>query len=1124
MQTVTTKAIAKVAAVATGLAMATSMLALAPMAHAAALTDAQVSSILSLLTSFGADASTIANVKASLTGGTPSTPSTPSTGGSSCSFSRDLTVGSTGSDVTCLQNALKAGGYMTVNATGYFGPATRAAVVAWQNAAKVTPAAGYFGAKSRAAFNVGGGSTPTTPGTPVTGNGLKVMVASDSPSGSALVAGQAIGTIAKFTFANPTSSEIKVTSAAFNRIGISNDSTISNVYLYNGGKRLTDSAGISNSAFNFNDSTGLFTVPAGGTYTVSIMADIATGTSGQQIGAQLVSVASSGTLDSSVSFPVNGGLQTVSSATLATVDFNSTTLPSASTVNPENDYTVWQNTTTVSTRAVKLGALQLRNIGSIDRDDVRNFRLYVDGTQVGTAVAQIATDDTVTFDLSASPIRLETGGRVIKVLADIVGGSNSTFQFSLRRASDAMLVDTDLNQPVLATANGSTFSARSATSATINAGTVSAVKSTNSPSSNVSLSASNVKWGTFEMRASGEDVKIDNIDVQANTSLDRGLDNGKVFLNGVQVGSTKDLTDATDVNFTFGSSFILKAGQVAIVDVYADAKSTTGASFVSGETAAVTLGTGSSNGQGQVSLTSTNVPSSDVVANTITISSSSVSLTKYSGYGNQTIIAGSNNAKVGSFTLSTGATEGVSVNTITVTLSSAESATITDLILKDNATGAQIGSTKATPSTSNAFSVNFTIPASSTKVINVYANIKSGSNAGSWAANIDGSGTGSSTGTSVTFGDSSASTATLQTITVGSGTLTAAVAAANPVNSNVIAGATSVKAGSFTFSAANSAFTVNDLRIKIPSGAATSVTAVTLKFKNSSGTMVTTDATALALPSTSESHATATFTGLAFYVPQNESADLEVYVGVPSISSGATTGTGIAVVLDYNEGFKATDSAGSTSTSVGSADLNSAASTGYGTTYVKKSIPTLALVTSGYTANTIAADTSLYRFTMTADASGAIEWKKLSFTVATTSVTASAFTLYDMSSGVATAVNTSTAEANSSNVLAIYAGASNNDTVQSIGAGQSKTYELRAGTVSGWGGSGDQVTINFTEDTTAVASASSASLSSNMIWSDRAATSHTTITADWTNGYLVKDVTADTRTCQYGTATSCSVN
>ena len=124
MQTVTTKAIAKVAAVATGLAMATSMLSLAPIAHAAALTDAQVQSILSLLTSFGADSATIANVQASLTGGTPSVPSTPATS-SSCSFTRSLTTGASGSDVTCLQQALIAAGYsIPAGATGYFGSQT----------------------------------------------------------------------------------------------------------------------------------------------------------------------------------------------------------------------------------------------------------------------------------------------------------------------------------------------------------------------------------------------------------------------------------------------------------------------------------------------------------------------------------------------------------------------------------------------------------------------------------------------------------------------------------------------------------------------------------------------------------------------------------------------------------------------------------------------------------------------------------------------------------------------------------------------------------------------------------------------------------------------------------------
>ncbi len=94
-------------------------------------------------------------------------------------------------------------------------------------------------------------------------------------------------------------------------------------------------------------------------------------------------------------------------------------------------------------------------------------------------------------------------------------------------------------------------------------------------------------------------------------------------------------------------------------------------------------------------------------------------------------------------------------------------------------------------------------------------------------------------------------------------------------------------------------------------------------------------------------------------------------------------------------------------------------------------------------------------------------------------------------------------------VLAIYAGASNNDTVEQIGAGETVTYELR-GTVTGWADTGDSLIVSLTEDSSAVANQSSAALSaSNIIWSDRSASSHTTITSDWTNGYLLKDLSSD---------------
>lgn len=1116
MQTVTTKAAAKVAAVATGLAMATSMLSFAPMAHAAALTTAQVDSIISLLSSFGADSSTIANVKASLTGGTPSTSGSTS---SSCSFTRDLTVGSTGADVTCLQDALKAGGYMAVSATGYFGPLTKAAVIKWQVAAGVTPAAGYFGPKSRAAF---GGTvamtpgTPGVPGTPITGNGLKVMLATDSPNNIALVQGQAIGSLAKFTFSNPTSADIKVTNLGFKRIGVSNDSTLSNVYIYNGSKRLTDSAGVSNTAFNFNDSTGLFTVPAGQTYAVSVLADIAGSTSGQQVGVQLVSVSSSGTLDSSVSFPVNGFTQTVSAATLATADFNTTTNPAVTTVAAQNDYTVWSNSTTIGQRAVNFESFQLRNIGSVDRAALNNFRLYVKGVQIGSAVPAIASDDTVTFDLSASPTRIETGTAEIKVVGDVIAGSGNTFRFSLRRASDARFVDTDLNQPILATQNGSTFSARSATSATVDSGTVSVVKANSSQSSNVSLGATNVKWATFELRAAGEDVKVESLDVQANTSRDAGLDNGRVFLNGVQVGSTKDLTDATDVNFTFGSSFILTAGTVAIVDIYADAKSTTGAAFTTAETAAITLGTGASNAQGKKSLASINTPTADVTANTVTISSSTLTLTKFSGYGDQTMIAGTNNAKLGSFTLSTGATEGVNVNTLTVALSANEAATVTDLILKDNVTGVQIGTTKAAPAASNAFSVNVDVGASATKTINIYGNIKSGSNAGPWQANIDATGTGSVTGNTV-----DADALNLQTITLGSAVLTPSVnTGSTPDAANVIAGASSVKVGSFRFTSQYSPYTVQEILVKVPANAATSVSAVILKYKDASGAAQSVSQ-ALALSTGSQAHATATFTGLTFYIPENSDADLDVYVAIPTVASGASSGSAISVLLDANEGYKEVDSSGTSVTTLAASDLDSAATTGKGTMYPRRSIPTLSAVALDTLTLSAGSDQVIGRVKVTADAAGDISWKKLAFTVnKTAAITLGATTtvaLYNtantqITGTFATTTGSQTTKtqsfgAETSGILVFEA-----TSEQQIGANSSVTYELR-GTVGGIAAGANNVSVSVAAPNTSATTVAYATIHTavgdtgeSFVWSDRSSIStvHSETTLDWTHDYLVK--------------------
>ncbi len=1123
----TTNAISKVAAVAVGLAMVTSVFALAPIAQAA-LSASQVSAILSLLTSFGADASTIANVNASLTGSTPSAPSTPAAS-SSCSFTRDLMSGSTGADVTCLQNALKAGGYMSANATGYFGALTQAGVVAWQKAAGVSPAAGYFGAKSRAAF----GGSSTNPSAPVvSGNGLKVMLATDSPNNIALVQGQATGELAKFTFANPTSADVKVTNATFKRIGVSTDSSLSNVYLFDGVVRITDPAGISNSTFNFNDSTGIFTVPAGGTKMISVRADIAGSTSGQQIGVQLVSIGSSATLDSSVAFPISGYTQTVSSASIATVVFGTVTTPASnSSLPPGTDTTVFQSTVTVGTRAVLLKSITLENRGSTVDADFQNLRLYVKGVQVGSTVAA-TTAKKVVFDFSASPLRLETGGNDFRVAADIVGGSGDTVDFQVRRAVDGQFIDADLNQPILPTGDFS------GTADTVEGVDLSVTKASNSPSSAVAVDATNVKWASFEFRAIGDDLKVEQItvDVDDNDSAAVNIDNGKVFLNGVQIGSTQDIVEGGTTAFSFGSQMILKKGTVAIVDIYADAKQADGTSIASGSDFDFGVSVATADTEGVKSGNRLSSAISEVEGNSVVVSSASLSASKDSSHSNQSVVAGTNGFKLGVFTLAAGANEGVNINTIDIDFVSTPASTLTNLRLTNASTGATIGSTKSSVSTSNTFSVTgISIPASNSIKVNVYADVKSSANIGAISATTvttSTGGTGITTGNSVSVGTA----ATLQTMTVvSSGTLTTAVnTGGTPADAIVVGGTNAVKIGSFNFLATNASQTVNKVLVKVPSNSASAVGTITLKDA-STGAAIKSQGFDLGAPGTAP-YATSTFTNLGFAVPAGTSKALDVYVDVVSIDSNnaALSGEALSVVLDGNEGFEATDSAGNLTTALtGSADLSSDG-TNVGVLYVRKSSATFTPVV---VSDVLAAGTDqvIGKFTITANNSGdnGVDWGKIAFTVTKTAgVTLGATTtiaLYDITAGANTLIAGTYATTTGNHVAQsqMFTSTATSGlidfrptTIQNVPKGSSRTYELRT-TIGSLATGNNNVSISITNPSTSVTTSIFSTVSGtigtalstsvpSIAWSDWSDVSdHFSSasggsTSDWTNDFLVK--------------------
>ncbi|MEK7510878.1 MAG: peptidoglycan-binding protein [Patescibacteria group bacterium] len=135
--------VARVAAVVAGLALVASSFAFAPAANAqsSASLEAQIAALMAQIAALQAQSGGSASVNAS--------------------FNRDLTIGSSGADVTALQNWLISKGFaIAAGATGYFGGQTQAALAKYQASVGITPAAGYFGPMTRAKVNASaGGST-----------------------------------------------------------------------------------------------------------------------------------------------------------------------------------------------------------------------------------------------------------------------------------------------------------------------------------------------------------------------------------------------------------------------------------------------------------------------------------------------------------------------------------------------------------------------------------------------------------------------------------------------------------------------------------------------------------------------------------------------------------------------------------------------------------------------------------------------------------------------------------------------------------------------------------------------------------------------------------------------------
>lgn len=1081
-------------------------------------------------------------------------------------FNTNLKQTSTGNDVKYLQILLNSDAATKVATTGagspgnettYFGPATKAAVIKFQQkyASEVlapyglTAGTGYFGVSSRTKANAilaGGGPVTTCPTeavacvtggynwvngacscqstcpttavpcvtagynwvngvcscsgtTPPVVGGFSVALATTNPAAGTLIADQSAANLLEVLLTNGTSSEVKVTAIELTRLGVSSDSTLSNIYLFEGATRLTDASVLSSKKVTFSNSNGVIVIPANSSKTISVKSDILTGTAGQTVGISVSGVTASTTLGSTL--PVNGNIHTIAAAAnLATLAFSGV-LPGNTTTDPMDGVRVWEATAQIGNRSVEFTKLMLKQINSIDSKDIKNFRLLVDGTQVAS-VDSIDANGYVTFAFTKT---LATGNRNLKVLADITGGSGRIAQFSLRNKADVEMKDSEYGVAISASSG---VPATTGT-ITINPGSLTITKATDSPSGKVPNNTSGATLAKYTIKAYGEAIKVETLTV-GFTYTDAGgganagatLRNGQVYINGSSVDSNRTLLAA---GTSFNTNFIVGAGETATVEIKADIYDNdgAGAGIENSDTIKVKLVTGSANGWKQVSYGTLNVPSADTDASTMIVGEGAATLVKTASYANQNVVVPQTLYKIGSYQLIASSTEDINISSFSLDVDEVTNATLNEDDLRDIyiVYGGVTSSIKATATSDgqdNDWAVSYTLAKNATITIDVYARILGGATPDdSFKTDLSIAGTGALSGAAVTQ-----SNVVGQTVIAKTGSFIVTRDASTPIAA-IIDDSGTVRTYSLKFDAQNDSYVLSEVYVAI-----TETTAVSsVELKDGSSVVGT------AVPGTG---GLVSFTGMAIPVSANTQKVLDVNVVMAAVGYGAGTSED-NIATDFTEAVVRANSTGEVG-NVATAMVTDNTVAG-NAIYVYKAIPTVGFPSSS-SVGSISGQKTIAKFTVSPGSTGTIAWKKIVVNVTKTSnagpigpqFTDASLELYDVTAGGAgvkitgvgstPTVDDCDSAAATSCVVTFAVGTDADDNVEEQ-VSSPKTYELRA-TVTGTITSGDRITTQIVANTGhAVNAAYTAVANAEFVWSDMSAQNHNTGTTDWINDNLL---------------------
>lgn len=1077
-------------------------------------------------------------------------------------YTRNLTVGSRGDDVRALQAMLKSGGYLAVEPTGYFGPLTKAALAKYQAANGITPASGYFGPITRAKVMAAAPSAPAAPGAPSvtvpSGSGLTVALAANQPVASLAPAD---ATRIPFTVVTLTAgaSDVSVSSLTVERTGLATDAALSGVVLLdeNGNQMGIAKTLSSDHRANIGDP---FVVKAGQSRTLTIAGNRASAGSlgGQTISLSLVAVNTSAAVNATL--PMTGTSHTVNE----TLTIGGLTSPSRGSLDPGASQTKEVGTTGYTFSSVKwtansqekvyIKSIRWNQTGSAGVADIANVKTYVDGVAYDTVVS--ADGKYFTTNFPGKGLLVDKGfSKELSVKGDIVGGSGRKVDFDIAKRSDVYAVGETYGYGVTpafassaASADGAAFNNADdyyydAAEVHISAGTVNVTAWTGVPAQNIAVNLANQPLGGFSVDVKGEPVSVGSIVFRILAVENSGSDVSAADITNVSVvkedgtvlAGPKDLTGTTQTGLlTFTDTITFPVG---ITNIKLVGK--LGTDFANNDTVSAST-TPSSNWTtitGQVTGNSiTANPTSAVSGQTMTVKAGSFSVTAATQPTARTVIAGSTKFEFARYILDvTASGEDVRVTSLPLAYGTSGTATnLTNCQLYDgtdaNAPSLTTGSNVVNPSavsSSTTFTFDGTgliLQKGTSRTLSLRCNVAVGTtglyywglDSGQQGAGYTGA-TGLTSGQTISevFNDSNGQTMTAAT----SGSYTVA-GDTSMLYKLAVAGSSGVPLATLKFTAS----TAEDLdlrQIALELGNTASNSPADLVGQRVSiwngSTQVGIGQFGLSNPD----YATSTLT-TAVRIPKGETVSLTIKGDLSAQNADeGTPGAFLAITYDgANVGLT-----GNYAVGVGSGATISSGTTSDVTSNglrIFRTVPTFEDVT---TSTALAAGSDLYSIKVTASSGRDVGLYKMTFKVATTGATVTGFQLFGPSGAVnATAVNAIDKLTAGPDVDAVEIVFDNNAADRLVPAGTSKTYRLRAGTVTGLTSQNvESLNVNLVADTQYPSLSGllgkagaggvdgstqwdTASGTENIIWTPFSTTTPTTSNTadgnnDWTNGY-----------------------